>query len=67
MWDIVSGLIKSVSFGITIAVIGSYFGLNTEGGAEGVGRATTTAVVVTSIIILMSDFFWSKILPFTLR
>lgn len=67
MWDVVSGLIKSVSFGITIAVIGSYFGLHTEGGAEGVGRATTTAVVVTSIIILMSDFFWSKILPFTLR
>ena len=67
MWDIISGLIKSVSFGLTIAVIGSYFGLNTKGGAEGVGRATTTAVVVTSIIILISDFFWSKILPFTLR
>jgi len=66
-WDVISGLIKSVFFGLTIAVIGSYFGLKTEGGAEGVGRSTTMAVVVASIIILVSDFFWSKILPFTLR
>jgi phospholipid/cholesterol/gamma-HCH transport system permease protein len=66
-WDIISGLIKSIFFGITIAVVGSFYGLNTDGGAKGVGRATTTAVVVSSIIILISDFFWTKILPFTLR
>ena len=66
-WDVISGLIKAVFFGLTVAVIGSFFGLNTEGGAKGVGRATTTAVVVASIIILISDFFWSKILPFSLR
>jgi phospholipid/cholesterol/gamma-HCH transport system permease protein len=66
-WDVISGLIKAVFFGLTIAVIGSYYGLNTEGGAKGVGRATTTAVVVSCIIILISDFFWSKILPFSLR
>jgi phospholipid/cholesterol/gamma-HCH transport system permease protein len=66
-WDVVSGLIKAIFFGLTIAVIGSFYGLNTEGGAKGVGRATTTAVVVASIIILISDFFWSKILPFSLR
>lgn len=66
-WDVVSGMIKAVFFGLTIAVIGSFYGLNTEGGAKGVGRATTTAVVVASIIILISDFFWSKILPFSLR
>jgi len=67
MWDVVSGMIKAVFFGLTIAVTGSFYGLNTEGGAKGVGRATTTAVVVSSIIILISDFFWSKILPFSLR
>ena len=67
IWDIMSGIIKSVFFGLTIAVIGSYFGLKTEGGAKGVGQATTTSVVVSSVIILVSDFFWSKILPFSLR
>jgi len=67
IWDVMSGLIKAVFFGLTIAVIGSYFGLKTEGGAKGVGRATTTAVVVSSVIILVSDFFWTKILPFSLR
>jgi phospholipid/cholesterol/gamma-HCH transport system permease protein len=67
MWDIVSGMIKSFFFGLTIAIIGSHFGLRTEGGARGVGRATTTAVVVSSVIILISDFFWSKVLPFSLK
>lgn len=67
IWDVMSGVIKAVFFGMTIAVIGSYFGLRTEGGARGVGRATTTSVVVSSVIILVSDFFWSKILPFSLR
>ncbi len=66
-WDVLYGMIKAVFFGITIAVIGSYFGLKTEGGAKGVGHATTTAVVVSSIIILISDFLWSKVLPITLR
>ena len=66
-WDVAYGMIKSVFFGITIAVIGSYYGLKTEGGAKGVGHATTTAVVVSSIIILISDFLWSKILPFSLK
>lgn len=67
LWDIAYGTIKALFFGLTIAVVGSYFGLQTEGGAKGVGRATTEAVVVACIVILISDFFWSKILPFTLR
>ncbi len=66
-FDIISGLIKSIFFGLTIAIIGSYFGISTEGGAKGVGRATTISVVTASIIILISDFFWSKILPFRLK
>jgi phospholipid/cholesterol/gamma-HCH transport system permease protein len=67
IWDVGSGMVKAVFFGMTIAVVGSHFGLKAEGGAKGVGQATTTAVVVASIIILVSDFFWSKILPYTLR
>jgi phospholipid/cholesterol/gamma-HCH transport system permease protein len=67
IWDVLSGMIKSVFFGLTIAVIGSYFGLKTEGGAKGVGQATTTSVVVASVIILVSDFFWTKVLPYSLR
>jgi len=67
IWDVLSGMIKSVFFGMTVAIIGSHFGLRTEGGAKGVGQATTTAVVVASVVILISDFFWTKILPFSLR
>jgi phospholipid/cholesterol/gamma-HCH transport system permease protein len=67
IWDVLSGMVKAVFFGLTIAVIGSYFGLKTEGGAKGVGKATTTAVVVASVIILISDFFLSKILPYSMR
>jgi phospholipid/cholesterol/gamma-HCH transport system permease protein len=57
--DIIGGLIKSFIFGIVIATIGCYKGLTTEGGAEGVGRSTTGAVVVSSILILILDFFIS--------
>lgn len=55
--DIIGGLIKAVIFGIVIAIIGCYKGFNAEGGAEGVGRATTGAVVTSSILILILDFF----------
>lgn len=66
-WDIASGLIKAAIFGVVIAVIGCWQGLKTEGGAEGVGRATTRTVVVASISILILNFFLSKALPSTLR
>ncbi|MFQ6083597.1 MAG: MlaE family ABC transporter permease [Candidatus Aminicenantia bacterium] len=65
-WDVITGLIKASSFGVIIAIIGCYQGLKTEGGAEGVGRATTNAVVIASILILITNFFWSKFLPTTL-
>ncbi len=67
LWDVIYGMIKAFFFGMTIAIVGCHFGLRTEGGAKGVGLATTNAVVVSSVIILISDFFWSKILPFSLR
>jgi phospholipid/cholesterol/gamma-HCH transport system permease protein len=55
--DLISGLLKTVFFGGVIAVVSSYQGFQAQGGAEGVGRATTRAVVWSSIIILISDYF----------
>lgn len=62
MDDLTSGLIKAAFFGLLIAVIGCQQGFFTTGGAEGVGRATTRAVVVASIAILICDFFLTKVL-----
>ncbi len=55
--DVVMGLIKTIIFGAVIAMIGCYKGLNCHEGAEGVGRATTEAVVYASITVLISNFF----------
>ncbi len=66
LWDIMSGLIKSSFFGIIIALVGCWQGLTAKGGAEGVGRATTRAAVISSISILIVNFFLSKILPASL-
>jgi phospholipid/cholesterol/gamma-HCH transport system permease protein len=60
--DLFSGLIKAGVFGFLLAVIGCQQGFYTTGGAEGVGRATTAAVVVASIAILISDFFLTRLL-----
>ena len=54
--DVVSGLVKSAFFGLVIAVMGCYFGYNSKGGAEGVGIATTNAVVSASIFILILNY-----------
>ncbi len=63
LWDVFSGLIKAAVFGVIIALIGCWQGLRAKGGAEGVGRATTRAVVISSISILIVNFFLSKLLP----
>jgi phospholipid/cholesterol/gamma-HCH transport system permease protein len=60
--DLLSGLIKSAIFGFLLALIGCQQGFYTSGGAEGVGRSTTAAVVVASIAILISDFFLTRLL-----
>lgn len=62
MKDVLSGLIKASVFGMILTLTGCVRGYHTSGGAEGVGRATTYAVVSASLIILLSDFFLSKIL-----
>ncbi len=54
--DLFAGLIKSVSFGGIIAIIGCFQGFRTTGGAEGVGISTTRAVVLSSILILLTDY-----------
>jgi phospholipid/cholesterol/gamma-HCH transport system permease protein len=54
--DVVSGLTKSAVFGLIISIMGCYFGYNSRGGAEGVGVATTNAVVSASIMILLSNY-----------
>jgi phospholipid/cholesterol/gamma-HCH transport system permease protein len=59
--DLYSGLGKPFFFGFFIAVIACYNGLQASGGADGVGRATTQSVVMTSITILISDFFLTKL------
>ncbi|HZV46754.1 MAG: ABC transporter permease [Nitrospirota bacterium] len=59
MSDIYNGLIKSAFFGASIALISCYKGFYTRGGAEGVGKATTGAVVLSSMTILISDYFLS--------
>jgi phospholipid/cholesterol/gamma-HCH transport system permease protein len=58
--DMVSGLGKTVIFGLLIAIIGCHNGLNTRGGTEGLGGATTGTVVMASLSIFVSDFFLTK-------
>ena len=62
MSDLFSGVIKAGVFGFLLAAIGCQQGFYTTGGAEGVGRSTTSAVVVASIAILVSDFFLTRLL-----
>jgi phospholipid/cholesterol/gamma-HCH transport system permease protein len=60
--DVVKGLFKSVIFGIIIALVGSYQGLTTSGGAAGVGKSTTSAVVTCIILIFIMNFLMSYFL-----
>jgi phospholipid/cholesterol/gamma-HCH transport system permease protein len=60
--DLWSGLIKAAFFGLILTLTGCVRGFYTTGGAEGVGRSTTSAVVSASLIILLTDFFLTKIL-----
>jgi phospholipid/cholesterol/gamma-HCH transport system permease protein len=58
--DVVSGLVKAAAFGFIVALMGCYQGYYSRGGAEGVGAATTYAVVSASILILISDYFLTQ-------
>ena len=58
--DVIEGLTKPLFSGFIIATVGCYFGLNTTGGTQGVGRATTQAVVFSSVFIIVIDFLVSR-------
>ena len=60
--DIVQGLTKPLVFGFIIATVGCFYGMKTTGGTQGVGRATTQAVVVSSVMIIFSDFILSRVM-----
>jgi phospholipid/cholesterol/gamma-HCH transport system permease protein len=60
--DVISGLIKAFFFGGIIATMGCYYGLKSEGGAEGVGIATTHAVVASCLLILIVDYLLASFL-----
>ena len=60
--DVVSGLIKAAVFGFIVALMGCYHGFNSKGGAQGVGRATTNAVVSSAILILAANFLLTSLL-----
>jgi phospholipid/cholesterol/gamma-HCH transport system permease protein len=62
MADVWMGLIKPFFLGFVIVTIGCHVGLRTSGGTQGVGRATTNAVVAGSVAVLVVDFFVTKIL-----
>ena len=59
--DILSGLYKAVAFGFLIALMGTYNGFNSKGGAQGVGAATTNAVVSASILILVFNYILTNV------
>lgn len=59
--DVFEGLVKPIIFGFIIATIGCFFGMKTRGGTQGVGRSTTQAVVIASVLIIATDFFISQL------
>ncbi|MBW3628698.1 MAG: ABC transporter permease [Gemmatimonadetes bacterium] len=61
-FDLAYSLIKTTSFGFVITLVGCFQGFTTEGGAEGVGAATTRAVVISSMLVLVLDALWAVIL-----
>ena len=65
--DLASGLLKAFIFGIIICVVSCFEGFRTEGGAEGVGRSTTAAVVVSFILIIAADMLCTAIFYFVWR
>ena len=60
--DVIGGIIKPVVFGLIIGLISCHRGLSTTGGTVGVGKSTTSAVVTSSICVIIADFFLSKML-----
>jgi phospholipid/cholesterol/gamma-HCH transport system permease protein len=60
--DVIGGIIKPLVFGFIIGMVSCYKGLSTSGGTVGVGKSTTNAVVLSSVSVIIADFFLSKAL-----
>lgn len=60
-WELISGFLKPFGFALCVALPACYFGMNVTEGTKGVGRATTMAVVTSSMLIFISDYFMTKI------
>jgi phospholipid/cholesterol/gamma-HCH transport system permease protein len=60
-WDVLSGLVKGAVFGLIVALMGCYFGMNSGRGAQGVGRATKSAVVAASVLILAANYLLTEV------
>jgi phospholipid/cholesterol/gamma-HCH transport system permease protein len=60
--DLVQGLVKPLIYGFILSSVGCYYGLTVRGGTQGVGRATTQAVVTASVVILVTNFFLTRLL-----
>jgi phospholipid/cholesterol/gamma-HCH transport system permease protein len=59
--DLMQGFTKAVVFGFILATVGCYKGLTARGGTQGVGRATTQSVVISSVLIIVADTFLTKL------
>ncbi|MDX1975341.1 MAG: ABC transporter permease [Rickettsiales bacterium] len=59
--DVISGLVKASAFGFIVTLMGCYHGFHSKGGAQGVGAATTHAVVSASVLILLSNYFLTAV------
>ena len=66
MKDLITGLVKTLFFATIIAQVGSYQGLIVEGGAEGVGKSTTSSVVTSIFLIIIADLITTMIFYSTL-
>lgn len=60
-WDIMSGIVKGAVFGFLVAVTGCFYGMNSGRGAQGVGRATKSAVVAASVLILAANYLLTEL------
>jgi phospholipid/cholesterol/gamma-HCH transport system permease protein len=65
--DVFMGLVKPILFGFIVATVGCYYGMTARGGTQGVGRATTQAVVTASVLIVVTNFFVTQFLMNVLK
>ncbi|PTV94622.1 phospholipid/cholesterol/gamma-HCH transport system permease protein [Rhodobacter aestuarii] len=61
LWDVGSGIVKGAAFGFIVALMGCYYGMNSGRGAQGVGRATKSAVVAASVLILAANYLLTEV------